>query len=112
MSLVKVLPFLLLLLDASRGSREPALAVERLGSSYGYLQGEEDRGLAVEAWSNESLGRRELWHKPDGDYFLRVDANTYVLGRFERSEWVTDPATRLVFRKGAWIRLERQPVRR
>jgi hypothetical protein len=106
--------FLLLALlpDASRGSREPALAVERLGSAYGYLSAEEDRGLAVEAWTNQSLGRRELWHKPEGEYFLRVDAATYVLGRFERSEWVTDPSVRLVRRNGAWIRLERQPVHR
>ena len=73
-----------------------------LGSSYGYEGSADDRGLSVEVWRNHTLHRTELWHKPDGDYYLKVDERTYVRGWHDGAEWRTDPSVRLVWRDRAW----------
>jgi hypothetical protein len=85
----------------------PALPIERLGNDYRWMRSETDRGLAVEVWFNARLGREERWHKPDGEYFLRVAPDLYVRGVCEDWEWKTDPTDRVVWRAGAWIRRKR-----
>lgn len=83
--------------------RKPDLPVERLGNVYSYVGPAVDRGLEVEVWRNESLGREETWYKPDGEeFFLRVNETTYVLGRHQAGEWVTVPSRRLALRGGEW----------
>jgi hypothetical protein len=82
----------------------PALPVERLGNDYRWLRSEKDRGLDVEVWMNVRLSREERWHRPDGDYYVRVNGDTYVRGCYEDWEWRTDPSDRLVRRGNAWVR--------
>ncbi len=82
------------------------MPAERLGNVYSYVGPGVDRGIEVEVWRNESLGRGETWYKPSGEeFFFRVNETTYVLGRHQAGEWVTVPSRRLVYRDGEWKNL-------
>lgn len=94
----------LALLDAS--APPDRLRSEALGGSFGYEGASEDRGLTVEVWRNHTLNRTELWCRSDGEYYVKVDEGTWVLGRHDGEQWRTDPRRRIVRRGGAW-----RPVR-
>ena len=106
--MVRTLLWSLLAADSSGYGRggKPLLPAERLGNSYSYIGLAHDQGLAVEEWWNETLDRQEFWYKPvGGEFYLRVNGGTYVLGRHQAGEWNTIPSLQLVHRDGKWLRL-------
>lgn len=105
---MKCLALILTLLpDASGPVRERShpLASEKLGSAYVYLRSGTESGLEVEFWWNSTLDRNETWYKPSGEYWLKIDARTFVRGVNDDPEgWRTDPSRCLVLRSGRWNR--------
>lgn len=89
-----------------KGNADPVIEVEKLGGSFQSKGPEEDRGLKVSAWWNNTLERDERWHcTENGEWFLRAKPGIYVLTGTEAGGWVTRPLERIVYRDGKWRRI-------
>jgi hypothetical protein len=85
---------------------DPVIPVEKLGSSFQSKGPEEDRGLKVGVWWNNTLERDERWHCTEkGEWFLRVRPGIFVLTGTGEGGWLTRPTERLVWRDKAWRRI-------
>lgn len=87
-------------------TNDPVLAVEKLGNSFQSKGPEEDRGLKVSVWWNNTLERDERWHCTEaGEWFLRARPGIFVLTGTSESGWVTKPLERIVYRDRKWRRI-------
>jgi hypothetical protein len=86
---------------------DPVLPVEKLGRHFQSKGAEEDRGIRVSIWRNETLDRDERWHCNDnGEWFYRARPGIFVLtGNEPEGGWTTRPLERLVWRYKAWRRI-------
>ena len=94
--------------DVTPKGLDPQIPVEKLGSSFQSKGPEEDRGLKVGVWWNNTLERDERWHCTDThEWFLRVRPGIFVLTGTdaEAGGWVTKPTERLVWRERKWQRI-------
>jgi len=90
-----------------RGADDPVLPVEKLGRHFQSKGHEEDRGLKVSVWRNETLDRDERWHcNDDGEWFYQARPGIFVLTDPKgEGGWTTLPLERLVWRYKAWRRI-------
>jgi hypothetical protein len=89
-----------------KGTFNPFIAVEKLGGSFQSKGPEEDRGLKVGVWWNNTLERDERWHCTEaGEWFLRARPGIFVLTGTAEGGWVTRPQERIVYRDKKWQRI-------
>ena len=89
-----------------KGTSDPLIAVEKLGGSFQSKGPEEDRGLKVGVWWNNTLEREERWHCTEaGEWFLRAKPGIFVLTGTDVGGWVTRPQERVVYRDKKWQRI-------
>ncbi|HZN61129.1 MAG TPA: hypothetical protein VFC90_01865 [Planctomycetota bacterium] len=89
-----------------KGVTDPVLAVEKLGNSFQSKGPEDDRGLKVGVWWNNTLEREERWHCTEaGEWFFRARPGLFVLTATEGGGWVTRPLERIVYRDRKWQRI-------
>src|SRR5262245_56125883 len=103
-----LLAYLALLGDITPKGLDPSLAVEKLGNRFQSKGAEEDAGMKVSVWTNQTLERDERWHYSDQEeWFVRVRPGLYVLATHEPKEggWITCPTERIVWRDRAWRRI-------
>ena len=89
-----------------KGVFDPVIPVEKLGGSFQSKGPEEDRGLKVGVWWNNTLERDERWHCTEkGEWFLRARPGIFVLTGTGEGGWMTKPSERIVWRDKKWQRI-------
>jgi len=83
---------------------------QKLGSAWTEIGGDTYKGLTVSKWQNDSLNREEVWWASEAEEsFLLVRDDVFVLAQAgDDGDWFTLPKTVIIFRAGAWHRVERE----